>query len=364
MTAPPAPTLAPPPVESLAGPPAPPPPRERPSLRARISSVSLKRWILIIGGAIAILLIVATQASMRGAPAVVVEAKAGGVVFRPDTTLDLVATNRGGADAAGVPLEPPYVHLRADSVTAIGYHLTIPPDADSTIGASALQRLVVSDGCDVYVDRLDRGWMRIGVLPATTTGAPAPPCVVRGQVWSGRPSKLPERSRPLGWVGGIPDMRVVEFHAAPTAGRPASLTFRPGPGLRLRRVPIAHLSFETREHGPVVESSILAGSIRLPMFGNDVHAVFTADTLSLGDVAGNLTELTAGDSTAGDSLSVLFRGTASYPRIGAESLKPTFLEWAYAHERLRLAVGLGLAAFGLIFGLIKDTKHDKTTRAA
>jgi hypothetical protein len=264
-----------------------------------------------------------------------------------------------------VALEPAYVHVRADSVTAIGYRLTIPPDADSAIGASALQRLVVSDGCVLYVDRLERGWMRIGVLPAAATGAPAPaPCVVRGQVWSGRPSKMPERSRPAGWVGSIPDMRVVEFHATPTPGRPASLTFRPAPGLRLRRVPIAQLSFETREHGAMVESSILSGGIRLPDFGNDVHPAFTGDTLSLGEVAGTLTELTAGDSTAGDTVSVLFRGTASNPRVGAETLKPTFLEWAYAHERLRLAVGLGLAAFGLIFGLIKDAKHDKGSGAA
>jgi hypothetical protein len=325
--------------------------------------VSLKRWIFIIGGVIAILLIAATKASMRGAPSVVVEAKADGIVFRPDTTLDLVATNRGAADGAGVPLEPPYVHVRADSVTAIGYRLTIPPDADSAIGASALQRFVVSEGCVLYIDRLQRGWMRIGVVPAaaSASGLANAPCVVRGQVWSGRPSRTPERSRPSGWVGSIPDMRAVEFHAVPTAGRPASLTFRPAPGLRLRRVPIEQLSFETREHGPMVESSILAGSIRLPMFGNDIHPVFAGDTLSLGRVTGNLTELTAGDSTAGDTLGVLFRGTALNPRIGAETLKPTFLEWAYSHERLRLAVGLGLAAFGLIFGLVKDAKHDKST---
>jgi hypothetical protein len=310
--------------------------------------------------AVIVLVIVAglllTSIPVPASQSVVVDVKTDGIVFRPDTTFDLVAANGRSADAAGMTLDPPYIHLRGDSATAPAYRRVLPDTSDVAVSAFALQRLDVSDGCVLYLDRLDRGWMRVGILPA-----PAAPttCEVRGRVWSGEPSALDSLTQPPGWDSAVPELQPIELHATPAPGRPASLTFRPAFGLRLRRIPVTQLSFESREQGPMVESGILGGTIRLPAVGNETHTVFMRDTLSLGEVTGTILGLTAGDSTAGDTLATLFRGTASSPRIGSESLKPKILTWMYHQDWLRFALGLGLTAFGIVAGTVKAWNERK-----
>lgn len=243
-----------------------------------------------------------------GMPATVVEATTDAIVFEPAAIIDFVALVRPrfGIDADlhvfdGIRLDPPapaQPFLAALGATHDG------PASDSVL---VIQRLQVTPTCQVALETMIAGLLRIDIRAVTTLSTQgAAPCAISAEMLLGSPADPGSAQRR-------------EAEATVTPARPASLEFRPAQPLVFRRFAITGLGFVTTESGSP-ESAIRGGVVRLPDHGIVGDTVFAGDALTLGPLTGELTEMHVGDRIVS-----LFKGQASNPSIAGHRLTPSML---------------------------------------
>lgn len=277
---------------------------------------------------------------VSGDPILLVDLWSESVTLTPNEDMDMIAAARSGSRAVqGIHLDPALIYLRGLEVRVPAVSQEVSrPAGDVAIPAVLLQYLEVSSGCEVQIENTVDKAVRVTIAPVARTAEAAGSCSVRGQAWSREVPDVPEWQLLAPWLE-VPSDQQLELTAMPSPGQPARLEFYPSEPIHLERIGVAGLAFETREHGPNVESSILRGSIRFPTMANEPVELSARDTLILPELKGELLEL-----TLGDSIRSVFRGTSSEPRIAARRLGPDLQQRLYQSNSFRAVVAVGIIA--------------------
>ncbi len=265
-------------------------PRTPPKRRSRLSTLLAVTVVVVIA-----LASLATL-PMVGTPDTIVDASTDALVFRPDRIVDLVALARprfGVASGArvfdGLPLGRP-----------VPAWLGTAPD-DTLL----VQRLQITPGCEVGLETMVDGLLRIDVRSAPAHVAPVE-CALSMEFLRGSPD-APERAV----------RQEVEQQVA--VSTPVRFELRFDEPLRFRRFGVSAIGFITNESG-TPESAIRGAAVRLPAHGIPGDTVYAGDWLTLGRAQGELTEM-----RVDDRIHALFKGTSSDPRIAGRRLLPSLL---------------------------------------
>jgi hypothetical protein len=263
----------------------------------------------------------AARTPMWGDPPVELDVNSEALRFVLDGDVDLVGrsdeADRPGA--TGVPLATPWIYLRGVTVMVAegeGAEMEVPEDR--ALLATELQQLAVSRDCAVNITTFPDGFVRLAISRADTGHA----CTVRGSAWSGPARNGPDSLRLAPLLENVPASARLEIRARPEWNQPAVLQVHPARALRISRIPVSRLSYETLDRGRYAESSIFKGSVVFPGLRARKVTVETSDTLSLEQPRGTIVDL-----TIGSSITSKFSGTAAAARMpGRGSIKPTLLD--------------------------------------
>ncbi|HEU4882334.1 MAG TPA: hypothetical protein VFT45_08820 [Longimicrobium sp.] len=292
-------------------------------------------------------LLMAARTPMWGSPVVELDVSSEALRFVVDGNLDLVGRSHEAdrPGATGVPLATPWIYLRGVRVvTPEGEEVEVPEDR--AVLASELQQLAVSRDCAVNITTFPDGYVRLAISRTRADSASA--CSVRGTAWSDPTRSGPDSLGLAPLLENVPASGRLEIRARPGWNQPAVLQVHPARPLRISRIPVSRLSFETLDRGRYPESSILNGTLGFPGQRTSPIALGMSDTLSLDQPRGTIVDLTIGGSVRSR-----FSGTASAARTPSRgSIKPTLLDQVQSSPLL-LAIG---AIVSLLAGLA-DLTH-------
>ena len=199
-----------------------------------------------------------------------------------------------------------------------------------------IQEFAVTPGCYVWLEPWANKTVQLGIHAADTT---AGACQAEALVFSD------DRGSEAAWrVHRVIDSRrSLIIRVTPDSTLPAP---------RLENVAVASVAFDMNERGDV-ESGILAGMVRLTEWENVGDTLLLHDRLSMGETCfegacGQLAQV-----VVGDTLEVVFRGTASETLISGRDLRLTRLEQLRRDERNIVLVGLVFGFMVLIVGFFE-----------
>ena len=288
----------------------------------------------------------AARTPMWGNPVVELDVRSEALRFVLDGSLDLVGrsdeADRPGA--TGVPLATPWIYLRGVRVMAAeggGPAVEVPDDR--ALPATELQQLAVSRDCAVNVTTFPDGFVRLAISRVDSARS----CSVRGSAWSDSARSGPDSLRLAPLLDGLPTSARLEIRARPEWDRPAVIQLHPARPLRISRIPVSRLSYETLDRGRYPESSIREGTVGFPGLRAREITLEMSDTLSLEQPDGTIVDL-----TIGESVHSRFSGTASAARVPARgSIKPTLLDQVQS-STLFIAIGAIVAILAGVADLV------------
>lgn len=274
-------------------------------------------------------LVIAARTSVLGNTPVDVKVYSTGLRLVFDEDVDLVPLDsRGG----GIPLNSSWIALRAVDVTPLDVQGdTVRVAAERAIATGMLNRLRIGQGCDVQIESIAGGFIRLAVKPANAND---PVCSVDGAVKADMSlDAVDSHDRPTP-LKGVPPSSALQFMAEPTFTQPAIMVFHPAEALQIPRIGVSLLSFETSERHQYPVGSILRGTIGFPGLRDGEVKLRARDKLSLQRVQGTM------ELVIGDSLRTEFVGKASANSISSDdgSLTPTLFEQVQS-SALLLAIG-------------------------
>jgi hypothetical protein len=286
---------------------------------------------------------------MWGNPVVELDVRSEAMRFVLDRDVDLVGRSHEAdrPGATGVPLATPWIYLRGVRVTAAGSggaEVEVPDDR--ALPATELQQLAVSRDCAVNVTTFPDGFVRLAISRADS----ARTCSVRGSAWSDSARSGPDSLRLAPLLDDVPVSARLEIRARPEWNQPAVLQLHPARPLRISRIPVSRLSYETLDRGRYPESSILKGTVGFPGLRAPGITLEARDTLSLDQPRGTIVDL-----TIGPSVHSRFSGTASAARVPPRgSIKPTLLHQVQS-STLLIAIGAIVAILAGVADLVSLT---------
>ena len=274
-------------------------------------------------------------------PEVFVQVRTWGVHFAltPDSARDLVRFSRprqgltpDGRPYSGIPIRDLNSAPVSDFVAAFGGETTMTPrrtpcdelGSEPPTGTrnGVIQEFSVTPGCSVWLEPWLAGAVQIGVH---ATSADGPPCRARARVFLDSAAL------------DIPPTTV-------TIDRSLLVRFTPDGDLRFENLPVASFLRFDAHNGVELGSGVIGGEFRLTGWEEEVEGLYPGDPFSLGEVSGRITEL-----HVSDALDVVFRGTASDPRLGSRSLSMSKLEAAWRRYGEQGTI-LGVAVTVLLVG--------------
>lgn len=292
--------------------------------------------------------VIAARAPLLGTAAVDLMVYSTGLRLVLDDTIDLVPLySKGG----GIPLETPWIGLRAVDVTPLDAPGRTVRVAERAISTRMLNRLRISQGCDVQIEPMGGGFVRLAIKPANSNDSP---CTVAGAVKADpNLTSADSLDRPP-LLEGMPPFAALEFTAEPALSRPAIVEFHPSEALQVSGIQVSLLSFETSERSPYPVGSIMSGTIGFPGLRDGEVKLPTSDKLSLKRVRGTM------ELMVGDSLRTEFAGKASASSIssGNAALKPTVLDQVQS-SALLLAIGAVVPVLAGTFEWLEQRKRNR-----
>ncbi|HEU4560055.1 MAG TPA: hypothetical protein VFS20_19550 [Longimicrobium sp.] len=294
-------------------------------------------------------LVMAARTSVLGNTSVDVKVYSTGLRLVFDEDVDLVPLDsRGG----GVLLESAWIALRAVDVTPLDVQGdTVRVAAERAIATGMLNRLRIGQGCDVQIESMAGGFIRLAARPASSH---EPVCSVTGAVKADRSLNALESQDRASLLEGVPPSAALQFMAEPTFTQPAIVVFHPAEALQISRIGVSLLSFETSERHPYPVGSILRGTIGFPGLRDGEVKLLARDKLSLERVRGTM------ELMIGDSLRTEFVGQAAASSISSDdaSLKPTLFEQVQS-SALLLAIGTVVPVLAGAFEWLEQRRRGK-----
>jgi hypothetical protein len=313
---------------------------------------SARNRIYILPGVLILLLCalpMAARSPMWGSPVMELDVTSEALRFVLAGNLDLVGRSHEAdrPGATGVPLATPWIYLRGVKVMVAeggGVEMEVPEDR--ALLATELQQLAVSRECAVNVTTFPDGFVRLAISRADS----ARTCSVQGSAWSDSARSGPDSLRLAPLLDGVPASARLEIRARPEWNQPAVLQLHPARPLRISRIPVSRLSYETLDRGRYPESSIRDGTVVFPGLRVPEITLEMSDTLSLDQPHGTITDL-----TIGQDVHSRFSGTASAARVPSHgSIKPTLLHQVQS-SALLIAIGAIVAILAGVADLVTLT---------
>jgi hypothetical protein len=341
-----------------ASPPPPPPPPKLlppppPAWWRRLSPLPTLLAVLLAG------VLVAQRLPMIGDPTLALDVHSEALRLVLDREVDLVdrSSEADRPAASGIRLASPWIYLRQVEVT--------PPDdtahtvsQDRSLSASLLTSLTISKDCAVYVVTRPDGFVHMAIQPLQkpdstkrADGAPAaeaPGCRLNGTVWSDSTLNPSDSLLLVEPLEGMPSPAFLKISATPGVVTPAVLEFHPAEPVRVSRLHVSRLTFETRERGQYPVSSIEKATVAYPGLPTDTQLVYEDDTLGFTRLRGEIRELTI-DTT----LHTGFTGKG-VPH-GVALRRPTLLDQLKSSTTL-IALGTVLTSLAAVAEVMKRRK--------
>lgn len=279
----------------------------------------------------------------------VVNATSDAVVFRPDSSFNLIAAAAplGGMSVSATEANAePVVFQGLRLVSALPARaarigLGTDPRAGDPPGLfDRMRELYVSPGCAVRIEGVSGRSFRLDIQTI-----PNQQCTLDAELVSADSEVLILPGATPGAMDTIVARDYLSIRSVVQESRPASIRFHPEEPVRFSRLSVAGLAFESQGR-----SAIRAATMDMPDLGLTNLRAYAGDILTLGRTRGHVMEL-AVDGT----IRTIFNGRAEQPLLRDRALRPSALRAAVFWEPFRLTVALIVGVVGLATAVIEVT---------